>query len=193
MSKRSILVLVVVALSAGIGTLHAQQFEASPVHCGEDFLLLARNKGYEVLVEALVTDPEIVKGRNRQVRIFFEFDQSDNTFGFIAKGAQQQCNLIEGSNWKWSASLPGIASGMPNPPPKSLYSLRDDFDALVVRLSRQYGEKMIGIGERGVGGEKANRVILFANPTTTTWTIAEVVPAGNFANAVAYGTLFSRQ
>jgi hypothetical protein len=194
MSRRSILAATAIALSAGLGTVHAQQSEALPVvHCGEDYLLLARNKGYEVRVEALVTDPEITNGQNREVRIFFEFDKSDNTFGFIARGARQQCNLIEGSNWKWSASPPGIATDMPTQPPKSLHTLRDEFDALVDRLSRQYGENIVGIGERGVGGEKANRVILFANPITSTWTIAEVHPAGNLASAVAFGTLYSQQ
>jgi hypothetical protein len=192
MGKRSILVLAVIILSAEAGTLHAQQVETSPVHCGEDYLSLARNKGYEVLFEALATDPEITKGQNREVRIYFEFDKSDNTFGFIAKGAKQQCNLIEGSNWKWSASPTGIASDLPTPPPKSLDTLRDDFDGLGARLSRQYGESIIGSGERGVGGEKANRVIFFANPITATWTIAEVLPAGKLAHAVAFGTRYSK-
>jgi hypothetical protein len=192
MGKRSIIVLAVIVLSAGAGTLHAQQLETSPVRCGDDYLSLARNKGYEVLFEALATDPEITKGQNREVRIYFEFDKSDNTFGFIAKGAQQQCNLIEGSNWKWSASPPAIASDMPTPPPKSLDTLRDDFDTLAARLSRQYGENIIGTGERGVGGKKAARVIFFANPITATWTIAEVHPTGNLAGAVAYGTRYSK-
>jgi hypothetical protein len=191
MGKRSILVLAVIVLSAGVGTLHAQQVETSPVRCGEDYLSLARNKGYEVRFEALATDPEITKGQNREVRIYFEFDKSDNTFGFIAKGAQQQCNLIEGSNWNWSASRPGDASDMPTPPPKSLDTLRDDFDALGARLSRQYGENIIGTGERGLGGKKAARVIVFANPKTATWTIAEAHPASNLAYAVAFGTLYS--
>jgi hypothetical protein len=193
MSKRSVVAGTFIALSAGLATLHAQESETSPSRCGADYLSLARNKGYEVLVEALVTDPEITKAQNREVRIFFEFDKSDNTFGFIAKGPKQQCNLIEGSNWKWGASLPGVASDMPSRPPKSLHALRDEFDAFVDKLSRQYGENIIGIGERGVGGEKANRVVFFANPTTATWTIAEVVPTGNFANAVAFGTLYSRK
>jgi hypothetical protein len=95
-----------------------------------------------VLVEALVTDLEIVKGRNREVRIFFEFDKSDNTFGFIAKGARQQCNLIEGSNGQWSASPTGIASDLPTPPPKSLDTLRDDFDGLGAMDARAI-EKLI--------------------------------------------------
>jgi hypothetical protein len=192
MGGRSILVLAVFLLSAGARTLHAQQGDTSPVRCGEDYLSLARNKGYEVLFEALATDAEITKGQNREVRIYFEFDKSDNTFGFIAKGAKQQCNLIEGSNWKWSDSRPGIASNMPTPPPKSLGTLRDDFDALGARLSRQYGENIIGTGERGAGGEKAARVIFFANPITATWTIAEVYPAVNIASAVAFGTLYSK-
>ena len=191
MAKCSILVAAAIALSAGLGTVQAQQSEALPVvHCGEDYLTLARNKGYEVRVEGLATDPEITNGQNREVRIFFEFDKSDNTFGFIAKGAKQQCNLIEGSNWKWSASSPGTATEIPSRPPKSLDSLRDEFDALADRLARQYGEHIIGNGERGLGGEKANRVILFANPKTTTWTIAEVHPAANLASAVAFGTLY---
>jgi len=193
MRKRSILAGTFIALSAGLATLHAQEIATAPVHCGDDYLSMARNRGYEVLAEALVTDPEITKARNREVRIFFEFDKSDNTFGFIAKGAKQQCNLIEGSNWKWSESLPGIARDMPAQSPKSLYALRDDFDALVERLSRQYGESIVGIGERGLGGERANRVIFFANPITTTWTIAEMIPAVNLASAVAFGTLYSRK
>jgi hypothetical protein len=193
MSKRSILAVAVIALGAGLGTLHAQEIDAPVVHCGEDYLSFAKNKGYEVRAEAVATDAEITNGQNREVRIFLEFDKSDNTFGFIAKGARQQCNLIEGSNWKWSAPPTAVASDTPAQPPKSLYALRDDLDALVDTLSRQYGENIIGIGERGTGGERADRVIFFANPLTTTWTIAEVHPAGNFANAVAYGTRYSRQ
>ena len=193
MRKRSALAAAVIAVSAGLGTLHAQEIPTAPAHCGEDYLSLAKNKGYEVLIEALVTDPEITKGQNREVRIYFEFDKSDNTFGFIAKGAKQQCNLIEGSNWNWSAPVPGNAADLPNQPPKSLYALRDEFDALVARLSQQYGESIIGSGERGLGGERANRVVLFANPKTATWTIAEVLPAGTLANAVAFGTMYSRR
>jgi hypothetical protein len=193
MGLRSIFALAVIVLSAESGTLHAQQVESSPVRCGEDYLSLARNVGYEVRFEALATDPEITKGQNREVRIYFEFDKSDNTFGFIAKGPKQQCNLIEGSNWKWSAALPGIASEIPTTPPKSLDSLRDDFDGLGARLSRQYGETIVGTGERGAGGEKANRVIFFANPITATWTIAEVHPVSNLASVVAFGTLYSKR
>lgn len=193
MSKRTTLAAAAVALSAGLGTLHAQDIEAPAAHCGEDYLSLAKNKGYEVLVEALATDPEITQGQNREVRIYFEFDRSDNTFGFIAKGEKQQCNLVEGSNWSWSAPVTGTADGMTTQPPKRLGALRDEFDALAARLSQQYGESVVGRGERGVGGEKANRVVLFANPATSTWTIAEVLRAGNHANAVAYGTRYSKR
>jgi len=192
MGKRSVLVAAVILLSAGSVPLHAQEAEDTPTHCGEDYLSLAKNKGYEVLVEALATDPEVTKGQNREVRIYFEFDKSDNTFGFIAKGAKQQCNLVEGSKWKWSASPPAIASDVPAQPPKRLYTLRDEYDALVATLSREYGESVIGIGERGQGGAKANRVILFANPVTSTWTIAELYPARNLASAVAFGTKYSK-
>lgn len=193
MSKRSILAAAVIALSAGLGSVSAQEIATSAALCGEDYLSLAKNKGYEVLIEALVTDPELTKGQNREVRIFFEFDKSDNAFGFIAKGATQQCNLIEGSNWKWSAPAAGTAGDLRTRAPKDLLDLRDDFDALVARLSQQYGESIVGSGERGVGGEKANRVILFANPKTATWTIAEVRFAGNLATAVAYGTMYSKR
>ena len=193
MSKRSVLVAAVILMSTGFGTLHAQEADTLPAHCGEDYLSLAKNKGYEVLVEALVTDQEVTKGQNREVKIFFEFDKSDNTFGFIARGAKQQCNLVEGSKWKWSASPPAVTSDVPAQPPKRLYTLRDEYDALVATLSREYGENVIGSGERGIGGAKANRVILFANPVTATWTIAEVHPAGNLANAVAFGTMYSKQ
>ena len=153
---------------------------ANSTHCGETYAQFAADKGYKVRASGKAdTGLSITK-----VKVYVVFDPTDNGFGFIAKGAQE-CNLVEGINWKWIEETTAPSEVAKTLPPKSLDKLRMSFELLKQQLA-QYGETIVGLGDGGEGG--VHKVVLFANRKTGTWSSVENLDQSGVL--VAYGTDF---